>query len=95
MDHANKLAAEMQEAAIASEQAIARVKQAERMVEWATKAANMQDIPWYPEGAPAPQGTGCLPSCGVPASGGAPGGALNAGSAGVAGALGGSPPPSP
>lgn len=94
-DHADKLAAAAHEAAIASEQAVARVKQAERMYEWATKAANHGDIPWYPEAPPAPQGTGCPPSCSVPGSGGSPGGALNAGNAGVAGALGGPPPSSP
>ena len=87
MDHADHLAAKMQEAVNASDLAIQRVKQAERMYEWATKAANRGEIPWYPEAPAAPQG-GCMPNCTVPASGSGSGGSLSAGSAGVASSLG-------
>jgi hypothetical protein len=94
-DHLDKLEATMNEANKASDLAIARVRAAERTYDWAVKAEKIGDIPRYPEAPAAPQSAGCLPNCAAPASGGSPGGALDAGNAGVAASLGGSLPSAP
>jgi hypothetical protein len=85
-EHALKLEVEAGEATKASDLAQARVRQARQLMDWAEEQANLTLLPWYPEAPSAP------PSAPV-SSGGAPGGALQTGTVGVAGTLRGFPPP--